>query len=45
MVTEEESRQVAEWLPNGRFEALDGTKHPFEQVEPERIVSVLVREF
>lgn len=33
MVTEAESRQVAEWLPNGRFETLAGTKHPFEQVD------------
>lgn len=33
MVTEAESRQVAEWLPNGRFETLVGVKHPFEQVD------------
>lgn len=33
MVTQAESRQVAEWLPHGRFEVLTGVKHPFEQVD------------
>lgn len=33
MVTETESRQVAEWLPDGMFETLPATKHVFEQVD------------
>ncbi len=34
MVTEEESRAAAAWLPNGTFVTLPGTKHPLEQVDP-----------
>ncbi len=33
MVTTEESRAVAESLPDGRFDILSGCKHPFEQVD------------
>ncbi len=33
MVTREESEQVAAWLPQGHFEVLPDTKHPFEQVD------------
>ena len=33
VVTPEESRTVAEALPNGRFEILTGVKHPIEQVD------------
>ncbi len=45
MVTEEESRQVAEWLPNGRFEALEGTKHPFEQVDMQLLAGKISASF
>lgn len=45
MVTEEESRQVAEWLPHGRFEALEGTKHPFEQVDVEMLAAKITALF
>lgn len=34
LVTEEESRAMAALLPNGRFEKLEGMKHPLEQVDP-----------
>ncbi|MCC7505867.1 MAG: alpha/beta hydrolase [Saprospiraceae bacterium] len=43
MVGEAESRQVAEWLPDGMYETLEGTKHPWEQVNPERFVRALLR--
>jgi len=33
VVTQEESRAVAEFLPNGRFEILAGCKHPIEQTD------------
>jgi pimeloyl-ACP methyl ester carboxylesterase len=33
VVTQEESRAVAEILPNGRFEILAGCKHPIEQTD------------
>lgn len=33
LVTEEESRAMAALLPNGRFELLQGVKHPLEQVD------------
>jgi len=41
MVTQEESRQVAEWLPHGRFEVLAGVKHPFEQVDASTLATWL----
>lgn len=41
MVTREESEQVAGWLPNGTFEVLPATKHPFEQVDSEKLASWL----
>lgn len=34
VVTEAESRQVAAYIPNGRFEILAGGKHLIEQVDP-----------
>lgn len=33
LVTEEESKMVADLLPKGRLEILPGVKHPFEQVD------------
>ncbi len=45
MVTETESRQVAEAFPNGHFELLEGVKHPIEQVEVEVLVALLRRCF
>lgn len=41
MVTREESEQVAGWLPNGTFEVLPATKHPFEQVDAEKLAKWL----
>ncbi|MBL7796053.1 MAG: alpha/beta hydrolase [Saprospiraceae bacterium] len=41
MVTREESEQVVEWLPNGRFEVLPGVKHPFEQVDQKMLAGWL----
>ncbi|MBW3544775.1 MAG: alpha/beta hydrolase [Bacteroidetes bacterium] len=32
MVSEEESRQAAEWLPQGRYKELAGQPHPLEQL-------------
>lgn len=43
MVTELESRETAEQLPKGRFEALPGVKHPFEQVDPALVAQWLVQ--
>ena len=41
MVTEAESREVAEGLPNGSFELLPGVKHPIEQVKAEVLVDLI----
>jgi len=43
MVSREESEQVADWLPNGRFEVLPGVKHPFEQVD-QKMLAVWLKE-
>ena len=37
MVTPEESRAAAALLPQGRFEVLPDTRHPFEQVDVRRV--------
>jgi len=42
MVTVEESREVADLLPNGRFERLQGVKHPLEQVDPVLLAEWLI---
>lgn len=39
MVTRAESETVAKWLPNGKFEVLAGTKHPFEQVDAKQLAA------
>ncbi|MBC7774218.1 MAG: alpha/beta hydrolase [Phycisphaerae bacterium] len=38
VVTEAESRQVAEAIPQGRFEILPGGKHLIDQVDPAQLV-------
>ena len=43
VVTEAESRQVAEAIPNGRFQILPGGKHLLEQVDLAQLVGFLVK--
>lgn len=43
VVTEAESRQVAERIPNGRFEILVGGKHLIEQVDPLRLAGLVFK--
>ncbi len=45
MVTPEESKAVAGWLPNGSFEVLPGMKHPFEQVDAKQLAAWLPESF
>ncbi|HNL39691.1 MAG: alpha/beta fold hydrolase [Saprospiraceae bacterium] len=43
MVTEDESRQVAEWLPDGMYEPLEGTKHLWEQVDVDFLSDIMLK--
>jgi hypothetical protein len=45
MVTSEESKAVAGWLPKGTFEVLPGVKHPFEQVDAKQLAAWLPESF
>lgn len=38
MVGATESKEVAEWLPNGLYKELEGVPHPLEQVPANRVV-------
>lgn len=44
MVTVEESREIAELLPNGRLVELEGVPHPIDQVEVGVLVDYIVKE-
>lgn len=43
VVTEAESRPVAEAIPKGRFEILPGGKHLIEQVDPAQLAGILLQ--
>ncbi|MCB0703980.1 MAG: alpha/beta fold hydrolase [Saprospiraceae bacterium] len=45
MVGQEESKWAASLLPNGSFEVLPETPHPFEQVQVERVVEFIQTHF
>lgn len=42
MSTEEESKSVAEQLPNGQFQLIPGVEHPIEKVEQELLSRILM---
>jgi len=45
VVTMEESRRIATQIPLGKFQLLEGMKHPLEQVDAESLAAFLMTEF
>lgn len=41
MSTQAESKQVAEWLPNGIFQEIENLKHPIENAPVEKIINII----
>ncbi len=41
MVTEEESKSVADWLPHGVFKSIENFKHPIESVSIEALALII----
>jgi len=41
MVTVEESKNVANWLPKGEFKLIENFKHPIETVPAEELSAII----
>lgn len=45
MVTKEETKNLANTLPQGSFLEIDGFPHPIEKVSPQQLSEIMIRYF